>query len=103
MTDSERIAVLEQELAQLRAAVESDRAIFQWIGGHSQAFLAATLALMQSHPNKPALAAQLERNLDQSDAQIVATAASDDRLEGFQDGHTRLKFLLSSLLKSDPV
>jgi hypothetical protein len=85
MNDQQRIAALEQELVQLRAAFAEYARTHQELGGQGRAFEAAIFALVASHPRPDILGPSLQDHLAKLEAGVVAQAETDEHLQGVQD------------------
>lgn len=94
MNPEERIAALERELKELRATLNEVASIFQHEGGSKRMFDAATLALIETHPNPGALAPALGRHLMQVEAGVVAQALAEEHLQGAQGAQSVLNTAL---------
>jgi hypothetical protein len=99
MGDSERIAALERELAQLRAAFADSASSHQYLGGDQRAFQCAVLALVETQGAPERFAERLRLHLAQVDAGIVAESIAEEHLQGWQAGCESLIVALEILNK----
>jgi hypothetical protein len=99
MNQEERIAVLEKQLAELRAALAETALIYQDIGGQTRMYEAAVLALIASHPRPDLLAPDLHQHLARVEANAVAVAETDQHLQGVQDAQAVLNVALDESLE----
>jgi hypothetical protein len=90
MTNEDRIMRLEQELTELKSNLREYAKIHQHDIGESQAFRAAIIALIASHPNPDMLAVQMQQHLAQVEADVVARANTEERLQGLQAAQSYL-------------
>ena len=95
MTHEERIAALEQELRQFRAAFADYARIHQEFAGHDRMYRAAIRALIVSHPEPEFLEPVLAHHLATVDASAVAVCESEEHLQGVQEAHNLLNLALS--------
>jgi len=84
MTPEERIAQLEEELAQVKQHTAETRDCFLEMAGAARAFECAVLALLASAKHPDEVGSQLTVHLERLDAELVCASMSDAHLEGAQ-------------------
>lgn len=84
MTLEDRIAKLEQELAEAKQNNAETRDCFLQLAGASRAFECALLALLSSTKHPEPVAQELRRLLERLDSELVFESMSEAQLEGAQ-------------------
>lgn len=95
MTTNERVAALEKELSELRAAFAETARMHQELGGQARMYESAVLALIFSHPRPDLLGPHLENHLARVEAGVVAVSNTEEHLQGVQDAQNLLMLALS--------
>lgn len=99
MDDSERIAVLEQEISQLQERFRQYGAEHQRQLGIAFGYSAAVLALIESHHNYDFLFPALAHAYQQADAYANGEAQTDEFPQGLQVANEQISASLDILLK----
>ncbi|MEO5661387.1 MAG: hypothetical protein ABIQ90_16570 [Polaromonas sp.] len=94
MTQEERIAALEKQLATLRSEFRETAMIHQELGGFSRMFEGAVLALIASHPRPDLLAPDFHQHMARIEAGAVSAAETEEHLQGVQDAQAILNVAL---------
>lgn len=97
MTDSERIAALEQELAQALEHIANIARVLQHHLGVAAASHGAISALIESHHDIAYLEPALEHNLLRVEAEAISLANNENCPEGVSEGRHALDFSLHLL------
>lgn len=92
----DRIDELEQQVASLRADLQTFVKIHQYLGGQNRAMENTVLGLVASNPRPDLLAPVLNGHLAKTEAGIVAESQTEEHLQGFQDGQKLLLLALDS-------
>lgn len=84
MTPEERIAQLEQEVAQLKQHGAETRSVCLMMAGSARAFEIGVLALLSSTKQPEAVEKEVAERLRQLDSELVFGAGSEELLEAAQ-------------------
>jgi hypothetical protein len=90
MSTDGRIHKLEQEIGILKDNFEQYAKTHQHILGESEAYRAAVIALIATHPDPDILAGQLHQHLSRPEAAAVFQSNSEERLQGLQAAQSYL-------------
>jgi hypothetical protein len=90
MSNDERIAQIEKDLAEIKPELVSFGKMYEYEIGRADAFHAAIIALIAAHPDPDEVAKQVRQHVARPEAASVFGQGSEERLNGLQDAQAYL-------------